>query len=171
MKTFRSIRVEGWNIYPRNFNLIGKKRFRFVKRKGNRYMFPIRHSRLNFDRRATSLIERVIRRFHVYKYPLPSKRMGLVRGRTTPRNFFGTGSRLERREWGNANFSPQRKVRENTRRSNGAFSKLGQTPPGCPEPLLVTEDMVEISYFLLWAIKFFSIPLLSGKRREKEGKI
>lgn len=41
-------------IYPRNFNLIGKKRFRFVKRKGNRYMFPIRHSRLNFDRRATN---------------------------------------------------------------------------------------------------------------------
>lgn len=112
-------------------------------------MFPIRHSRLNFDRRATSLIERVIRRFHVYKYLSPSKRVGVVRGRTMPRNFFGTGSRLERREWGNANFSPQRKVRENTRRSNGAFSKLGQTPPGCPEPLLVTEDMVEISYFLL----------------------
>lgn len=41
-------------IYPRNFNLIGKKRFRFVERKGNRYMFPIRHSRLNFDRRATN---------------------------------------------------------------------------------------------------------------------
>lgn len=136
-------------IYPRNFNLIGKKRFRFVERKGNRYMFPIRHSRLNFDRRATSLIERVIRRFHVYKYLSPSKRVGVVRGRTTPRNFFGTGSRMERREWGNANFSPQRKVRENTRRSNGAFSKLGQTPPGCPEPLLVTEDVVEISYFLL----------------------
>lgn len=91
LKTFsivRPIRVEGWNIYPRNFNLIGegKKRFWFVERGGEEidvFRF-VTLSRLNFDGRATNesplqhsrLIERVIRRFDVYKYLSPLPRSG-----------------------------------------------------------------------------------------------